>query len=118
MARRIRWQILIAALSSALVLGLMGYLAVTNAAVSRPLAGGAYVEGLPAIPQQLNPLLSDPARDPAAADVRALLFDGLMRIGSMACPSWRWLSRWCRMMPARCIPSPCAPMFPGTTARR
>ena len=86
MARRIRWQILIAALSSALVLGLMGYLAVTNAAVSRPLAGGAYVEGLPAIPQQLNPLLSDPARDPAAADVRALLFDGLMRIGSDGLP--------------------------------
>ncbi|KPV46222.1 ABC transporter substrate-binding protein, partial [Kouleothrix aurantiaca] len=86
MARRIRWQILIAALSSVLVLGLMGYLAVTNAAVSRPLAGGAYVEGLPAVPQQLNPLLSDPARDPAAADVRALLFDGLTRIGSDGLP--------------------------------
>ena len=46
MARRIRWQIVIAVLSSALVLGLMGYLAVTNAAVPRPLAGGAYVEGV------------------------------------------------------------------------
>lgn len=86
MARRIRWQILIAALSSVLVLGLMGYLAVTNAAVSRPLAGGTYVEGLQAVPQQLNPLLSDPARDPAAADVRALLFDGLTRIGSDGLP--------------------------------
>lgn len=82
MARRIRWQILIAAVSSLLVLGLMGYLAVTSAAVSRPLSGGAYVEGLPAIPQQLNPLLSDAATDPAAADLRALLFDGLMRIGA------------------------------------
>ncbi|HNP70684.1 MAG TPA: peptide ABC transporter substrate-binding protein [Kouleothrix sp.] len=82
MARRIRWQILIAAFGALLVLGLMGYLAVTRAAVLHPLAGGAYVEGLPAVPQQLNPLLSDAAADPAAADLRALLFDGLMRIGA------------------------------------
>ena len=86
MARRIRWQILIAAISALIVLGLMGYLAVTRAAVSRPLVGGVYVEGLPAIPQQINPLLSDPARDPSAADMRALLFDGLMRIGSDGLP--------------------------------
>ena len=59
MARRIRWQILIAVLSSALVLGLMGYLAVTNAAVPRPLVGGAYVEfhpGDPGAPEK--PLLN------------------------------------------------------------
>jgi peptide/nickel transport system substrate-binding protein len=85
-ARRIRWQILIAVASSILVLGLMGYLALTSAAVSRPLAGGGFAEGLPAVPQQLNPLLSDPARDPAAEDVRALLFDGLMRIGTDGLP--------------------------------
>ena len=59
----------------------MGYLAVTNAAVPRPLAGGAYVEGVAGAPQSLNPLLSDPARDPVAEDMRALIFDGLMRIG-------------------------------------
>lgn len=86
MARRIRWQILIALVGVALVLGLMGYLAVTSAAVPRPLAGGVYVEGLIGVPQQLNPLVSDPARDPAAADIRALLFDGLMRIGADGLP--------------------------------
>lgn len=94
MARRIRWQILIAVVSSSLVLGLMGYLAVTSAAVSRPLAGGAYVEGVPGTPQQLNPLLSDPARDPVAEDVRALLFDGLMRIGLDGLPEPALAQSW------------------------
>jgi len=93
-ARRIRWQILIAALSSALVLGLMGYLAVTNAAVPRPLAGGAYVEGVAGAPQQINPLLSDPARDPVAEDVRALIFDGLMRIGVDGLPEPALAQSW------------------------
>jgi peptide/nickel transport system substrate-binding protein len=93
-ARRIRWQILIATCSAALVLGLMGYLAVTRAAVPRPLAGGAYVEGLTSVPQQLNPLLSDPARDPAAADLRALLFDGLMRIGADGLPEPALAQSW------------------------
>ena len=94
MARRIRWQILIAAISSALVLSLMGYLAVTTAAVPRPLSGGAYVEGVVGVPQQLNPLVSDPARDPVAADIRALLFDGLMRIGADGLPKPALAELW------------------------
>jgi peptide/nickel transport system substrate-binding protein len=94
MARRIRWQILIAAISSVLVLGLMSYLAVTTAAVPHPLAGGAYVEGVVGVPQQLNPLLSDPARDPVAADIRALLFDGLMRIGADGRPALALAESW------------------------
>jgi len=93
-ARRIRWQILIAAISSVLVLGLMGYLAVTTAAVPRPLSGGAYVEGVAGVPQQLNPLVSDPARDPVAADIRALLFDGLMRIGADGLPEPALAESW------------------------
>ena len=55
MARRIRWQILIATVSSLLVLGLMAYLALTTAAVARPLNGGAYVEGTPARPGFVEP---------------------------------------------------------------
>ncbi|HEU5014340.1 MAG TPA: peptide ABC transporter substrate-binding protein [Roseiflexaceae bacterium] len=81
MARRIRWQILIASVSGLLVLGLMSFLALTNTAVSRPLNGGTYVEGFTTLPRQINPLVSDPARDPTAADIRALVFEGLMRIG-------------------------------------
>ena len=94
MARRIRWQILIAVLSSALVLGFMGYLAVTDAAVPRPLTGGEYVEGVIGTPSALNPLLSDPARDPVAEDMRALLFDGLMRIGADGLPEPALAQSW------------------------
>lgn len=94
MARRIRWQILIAAVSSLLVLGLMGYLALTTAAVARPLAGGAYVEGVAAAPQQINPLISDPTASPADADLQALLFDGLMRIGPDGLPEPALAQSW------------------------
>jgi uncharacterized membrane protein len=41
MSRRIRLQIVITVISSMLVLGLMAYVAVTRAAVSRPIEGGA-----------------------------------------------------------------------------
>jgi peptide/nickel transport system substrate-binding protein len=94
MARRIRWQILIAAISSLLVLGLMGYLALRTVAVSHPLAGGDYVEGLVATPQQLNPLAGDTANDPAGADIQALIFDGLMRIGPDGLPEQALAESW------------------------
>jgi peptide/nickel transport system substrate-binding protein len=94
MTRRIRWQILIAAVSSLLVLGLMGYLALSTVAVSQPLAGGAYVEGLTTPPQQLNPLVSNIARDPGGADIQALLFDGLMRIGPDGLPEEGLAESW------------------------
>jgi peptide/nickel transport system substrate-binding protein len=94
MTRRIRWQILIATVSSLLVLGLMGYLALSTVAVSQPLAGGAYVEALIAPPQQLNPLVSDVARDAGGADIQALLFDGLMRIGPDGLPEEGLAESW------------------------
>lgn len=94
MARRIRWQILIASVSALVVLGLMTYLAVSTAAVARPLAGGAHVEALTALPHQLNPLLSDPSRDPAAADVQALVFEGLMRIEETGLPAPALAETW------------------------
>lgn len=81
MSRRIRLQIVITVISSMLVLGLMAYVAVTRAAVSRPIEGGAYIEGIPSIPTTLNPLVSDTTTDLAAADVHAVIFDGLVRVG-------------------------------------
>ena len=54
MTRRIRWQILIAAVSSLLVLGLMSYLALSTVVASQPLAGGDYVEGLTAVPDAIS----------------------------------------------------------------
>jgi peptide/nickel transport system substrate-binding protein len=86
MARRIRWQMLIAAISSLIVLGLMASLALNTRTVSRPIEGGVYVEAVSPLPLQLNPLLSDPARDPTGADLQRLLFDGLVQHGTDGLP--------------------------------
>lgn len=86
MARRIRWQIVIAALSSLLVVGLLGRLALATTAVSSPLDGGTYVEAVIGTPVQPIPLLNDPLTDPAGRDLGALLFDGLTRLGADGLP--------------------------------
>lgn len=94
MSRRIRFQIVIAVISSTLVLGLMAYLAVSRAAVSRPIAGGAYVEGIVGLPTTLNPLVSDITKDAASADVQSLVFDGLVRIGLDGLPEPGLAESW------------------------
>jgi peptide/nickel transport system substrate-binding protein len=94
MARRIRWQLLIAAASSLIILGLMGYLAVTLASVARPLAGGEYIEAASAPPQQLNPLVRDLLRDPGAADIQSLIYDGLTRTGVDGFPAPALAQAW------------------------
>jgi len=82
MARRIRWQIVIAALSTLLVAGLLGRLALRTASVASPLEGGTYVEALTGPPQLPVPLLNDPLADPSGRALIGLLFDGLMRVGA------------------------------------
>jgi peptide/nickel transport system substrate-binding protein len=82
MARRIRWQIVIAALSTLLIGGLLGRLAVSTAAISSPLVGGTYIESVIGTPQKPVPLLNDPVADPVGRDLVTLLYDGLLRIGA------------------------------------
>lgn len=94
MARRIRWQILIASISSLTVLLLMSYLALTRASVARPVAGGDYVEGVVGAPLHLNPLLVDPAADPVAADLQRLIFEGLTRPGPDGLPMPALAESW------------------------
>ncbi|MFQ3630873.1 peptide ABC transporter substrate-binding protein [Roseiflexus sp.] len=94
MARRIRWQILIASISALTVLLLMSYLALTRASVARPLAGGDYIEGVVGAPQHLNPLLVDPASDPFAADLHRLIFEGLTRPGPDGLPMPALAESW------------------------
>jgi peptide/nickel transport system substrate-binding protein len=81
MARRIRWQIVIALLTTLVVTVLLGRLALRSA-ISSPLSGGVYTEALVGRPTQLIPLLNDPLADPVGRDLAALLFDGLMRVGA------------------------------------
>jgi peptide/nickel transport system substrate-binding protein len=94
MARRIRWQILIASISALTVLILMSYLALTRASVARPLAGGDYIEGVVGAPQHLNPLLTDPTADPVAADLQRLIFEGLTRPGPDGLPMPALAESW------------------------
>ncbi len=82
MARRIRWQIVIAALSIMLIAGLLGAVALRNASVATPLVGGSYVEAVVGAPVRPVPLLNDPLADPVGRDLIALIFDGLVRIGA------------------------------------
>lgn len=82
MARRIRWQIVIAALSTLLVAGLLGRLALRSASVASPLSGGSYIEAVVGAPAQPIPLLNDPLADPAGRALIGLLFDGLIRVGA------------------------------------
>ncbi|MFZ9858085.1 MAG: peptide ABC transporter substrate-binding protein [Roseiflexaceae bacterium] len=94
MSRRIRFQIVIAVVSSVIVLGLMTYLALSRAVVSRPSAGGSYIEGVVGLPTSLNPLIGDTGRDLAAADVQTLIFDGLVRINLDGTPGPGLAESW------------------------
>jgi peptide/nickel transport system substrate-binding protein len=94
MARRIRWQLLIATLSSLLVIALMGGLALSKTAVTRATRGGGYIEGVVGVPQQINPLLNESTSDPVGADLGALLFEGLTRIGPGGLPEPALAERW------------------------
>ncbi len=94
MARRIRWQIVIATFSGLLIVGLLSRVALMNTAVSSPLTGGTYVEAVIGVPSQPIPLLNDPLLDPAGRDLAALLFDGLTRIGIDGLPEPALAESW------------------------
>jgi peptide/nickel transport system substrate-binding protein len=82
MARRIRWQIVIALTGILLISALLGRLAVQNASINNPLIGGTYVEAMVGAPQTPLPLLNDPVSDPSGRALISLIYDGLMRIGA------------------------------------
>lgn len=95
MARRIRWQIVIAVVSALIIAGLLGSLALSATSVARPLAGGAFVEGvIGAPPTRINPLLDDPQTNPVGYDIAALLFDGLTRVGADGLPEPALARSW------------------------
>lgn len=94
MARRIRWQIVIAVISGLLVTALLSGLALSTTTVSRPLAGGTYVEAIVGRPTHINPLLNDPLADPPGRDIIVLMFDGLTRIGTDGLPRAALAEGW------------------------
>lgn len=93
MARRIRWQIIIAATSSLLIAILLSRLALSTT-VSRPEMGGTMVEIVLGTPQHIIPLVNDPLSDPVGRDLGALMFDGLTRIGLDGLPEAALAESW------------------------
>jgi peptide/nickel transport system substrate-binding protein len=75
----IRWQLLLAAVSIALVLAILSFQvqATGLCSVRLPATGGVLVEGLVGAPRHLNPLLSD--ANPVDQELVSLIFDGLTR---------------------------------------
>lgn len=78
MARRIRWQIVVAVLSSLVIVVLLGHLALATADEGGPEAGGTYIEALVGVPQRINPIRASLANQPEA-DLSGLIFEGLTR---------------------------------------
>ena len=94
MIRRIRWQILIAAVGSLVVLALLGSLALSTSATALPFYTKAYVEAVVGVPQQLHPLLQRPEGPAAERDLAALLFEGLTRTGADGAPAPALAEQW------------------------
>ncbi len=94
MAHRIRWQIVLALAGTLLICGLVGSVALTNAARSLPLAGSIYVEGVVGVAAQLNPLLTRPDAPQSERDLQALIFDGLTQSGPDGTPMPALAERW------------------------
>lgn len=80
----LRWQLLLAVVGFALVLGLLSIQAQFESpdlpvCVERvPAAGGTFNEGIVGAPRFLNPLLSD--NNPVDRELVSLIFDGLTRL--------------------------------------
>ncbi len=74
MLRLFRWQILLAALGTLLIAGLLAQFALLRETVAVPVHGGLYTEGVIGTPQFLNPFL---ASSDADRDISGLLFEGL-----------------------------------------
>ncbi|MBA3946310.1 MAG: peptide ABC transporter substrate-binding protein [Herpetosiphonaceae bacterium] len=94
MAHRLHWQIVLALAGTLLICGLVGSVALTNAARSLPLTGSVYVEGVVGVASQLNPLLATPGAPQSERDLQALLFDGLTQSGPDGTPTPALAERW------------------------
>ncbi len=94
MIRRIRWQILIAAVTMIAVTVLLGELALSTPVASQPQTGGSYVEAIPAMPQAIVPLLNDPISDPTGRSIASMLFNGLTRYGANNLPEPALAADW------------------------
>ncbi|MGB0389145.1 MAG: ABC transporter substrate-binding protein [Ardenticatenaceae bacterium] len=76
--RYIRWQLLLTAIGLALLLLMLTYISSSLEMILLPQAGGTYIEGIPARPDNLNPLYIQNTNQ-AEQDLATLIFNGLTR---------------------------------------
>ena len=79
---RVRLQVIIALLTIALLVLVMGYVAFSVSTVTIPDFGGTYVEGIAGNPQAINPILCQ--SNPVDQDLAALIFTGMTRLNDKA----------------------------------
>ena len=79
---RVRLQVIIALLTIALLVLVMGYVAFSVSTVTIPDFGGTYVEGIAGNPQAINPILCQ--SNPVDQDLAALIFTGMTRLNDNA----------------------------------
>src|SRR3990172_5293657 len=93
MIRRLRWQILVLAVTLVIVaLLLISQQPVTVITLPQAAPGGVYTEGLIGSMGRLNPMLD--WNNPADRDINRLIFSGLMRFDSHGLPQPDLVDSW------------------------
>lgn len=87
-----RWPFFMALVVGVSAVAILWYAVLSNPkGEAVPASGGTYVEGVLALPQQVNPLA---AQAPAEQDVASLVFSGLVRLGPDGTPQPDLAERW------------------------
>jgi peptide/nickel transport system substrate-binding protein len=94
MSHPLRWQVGIGLSGSLLLLALLWSLAVATASSAPALRERVYAEGVVGTPRNLNPLPWEPSRADSEADLAALLFEGLTRLGPDGTPLPALAEHW------------------------
>lgn len=88
-----RWPFFAALVTGGLALGVFWYAILANPrGEAVPASGGHYVEGVMRAPERMNPLFAGPNQ--TDADIAALVFSGLVRLGPDGTPLPDLAERW------------------------
>ncbi len=88
-----RWPIFAALVVGAATVAVFWYFVLSNPkGEALPASGGHYTEGTTQTPERINPLFA--ATNPADADLSALVFSGLVRLGPDGTPQPDLAERW------------------------
>jgi peptide/nickel transport system substrate-binding protein len=79
MVKHIRWQAFLSLVGAILMIALLNRLSSQVRTIHVPEPGGTYVEAIPAIPGNLNPLYASRRQNQANRDLADLIFSGLTR---------------------------------------